>query len=302
MELVYDKSKHCVLTPETVTVPMKVRDDLYILDEINSIRMYLILGKEKALLFDTGFGYMDLRPIIQSITDLPLYVVCSHGHDDHVYGNDFFDTVYISEKDYDLAMFYDNPAARDKLIRSRLNATPNIRELFDQEWYMSRSIRNCEYKFVKEGDVFDLGGLTLQVYELPGHTQGSIGLFCPENGDFFSGDVLMQNHRFMYGHGAEWASPPNEYIRAINRIDKLPIERIWPAHGDVPAPKTLLTQACEMFADWARNGDVERDMEKVGTVFGKACIFHYKDMVLAYNPKHLEEMRQFMQEHDGAIM
>jgi hypothetical protein len=89
---------------------------------------------------------------------------------------------------------------------------------------------------------------------------------------------------------------------AFSRINKLDIKRIWPAHGDVPAPKELLVNAIEMFADWAVNADPENDLEKEGTVFGRACLFHHKDMVLAYKPQHLDEMRVFMKDHDGAII
>jgi glyoxylase-like metal-dependent hydrolase (beta-lactamase superfamily II) len=80
---------------------------------------------------------------------------------------------------------------------------------------MSRSIKDTEYRFVKDGDAFDLGGLKLVVYALPGHTRGSVGLFCPETGDFFSGDVLMYNHNFMYGHGIEWSAAPDKYIHGL---------------------------------------------------------------------------------------
>lgn len=301
MEVVFDESKFRVLTKDNLVERIKVEDYLYILDEVNSARMYLIVGKEKALLFDTGYGLTDFRPLIEEVTKLPLYVVCSHGHDDHIYGNDLFDTVYMGEPDYALAMSYDNPVSKDKLIRSRYGKTPNIEEIIDRETYMSRSIKNCEYKFVHQGDVFDLGGLTLSVQELPGHTKGSIGLFCEQTGDFFTGDVLMYHHNFMYGHGIEWSDTPDRYIHGLTSAAKLDIKKIWPAHGTVPAPRELIDQAIEMFKAWAENANPEEDLEKVGSVFGRACLYHYKDMVLAYKPQHLDEMRQFMKEHNGAI-
>lgn len=301
METVFDKSKFRNITRKNVVSTIKVNNYLYILDEINSIRMYLIIGENKALLFDTGYGFTDFRPLIAEITDLPLVVVCSHGHDDHIFGNDLFEEVYISEADFDLAMSYDKPEAKDKLIRSRYQKNPNIEEVIDREAYLKRSISDCRYRFIREKDIFDLGGLHLTVYELPGHTKGSIGLFCEETGDFFSGDVLMRNHNFMYGHGIEWSAPPYEYVRALSKINRLTIARIWPAHGDVPAPRQLISQAKEMFADWAMHGDPERDLEKEGTIFGRACIYTYKDLVLAYNARHLEEMKNYMKTHNGEI-
>lgn len=302
MEVIFDESKFRELTKDNLVERIKVTDYLYILDEVNSARMYLIIGNEHALLFDTGYGFTDFRPLIKEVTELPLYVVCSHGHDDHIYGNDLFDEVCMSEADYELAMTYDNEVSRDKLIRSRYAKTPNIEEIIDREAYMKRSLTKCRYRFVKQGDVFDLGGLHLTVQELPGHTKGSIGLFLEETGDFFTGDVLMYHHNFMYGHGIEWSDTPDRYIKGLVEAAKLDIKKIWPAHGTVPASRELIDDAIEMFKSWALNANPEEDLEKVGLVFGKACLYHYKDMVLAYKEQHLNEIREYMAAHDGQIM
>ena len=48
--------------------------------------MYLLIGEEKALLIDCGYGIIDLKKIIGEITDKPLICVCTHGHHDHVMG------------------------------------------------------------------------------------------------------------------------------------------------------------------------------------------------------------------------
>lgn len=44
----------------------------------------LVIGTEKALLFDTMTGLGDLLGAVRELTDLPLSVVNSHGHFDHV--------------------------------------------------------------------------------------------------------------------------------------------------------------------------------------------------------------------------
>lgn len=55
---------------------------------------YLILGREKALLFDTGMGISDIRKVVEELTKLPVIVLNSHTHNDHVGGNWQFDTIY----------------------------------------------------------------------------------------------------------------------------------------------------------------------------------------------------------------
>jgi glyoxylase-like metal-dependent hydrolase (beta-lactamase superfamily II) len=60
---------------------------------------FLILGKEKALLWDTGIGIDHLRPLVEKITDLPVTVLISHDHFDHIGGNAEFDEVWCYDID-----------------------------------------------------------------------------------------------------------------------------------------------------------------------------------------------------------
>ncbi len=48
---------------------------------------YLILGSERALLWDTGMGIAPIRPLVERLTNLPILAVNSHNHFDHVGGN-----------------------------------------------------------------------------------------------------------------------------------------------------------------------------------------------------------------------
>ena len=66
---------------------------------------YLIVGSTRAMLFDTGIGVAPIRPVVESLTSLPVTVLNSHTHFDHVGGNwEFADiaadgyTVHASER------------------------------------------------------------------------------------------------------------------------------------------------------------------------------------------------------------
>jgi hydroxyacylglutathione hydrolase len=120
---------------------------------IGNDNMYLIEGKDKALLFDTGMGTGDLAGYIKSLTGLPVEVVITHGHRDHFgqLGQFKDNTVYISKKEI-----------------TRIPA----------------EFMNSKFKFIKQGDMIDLGGGKIfEVLELPGHTMGSL-LFLDASGKF----------------------------------------------------------------------------------------------------------------------
>ena len=85
-------------------------DDYYTIEEIDERTFaigeprfsqqnfnYLILGSERAVLFDAGPGIRDIRPIAESITDLPITFVPSHFHYDHVGADIEFERVAIPE-------------------------------------------------------------------------------------------------------------------------------------------------------------------------------------------------------------
>lgn len=299
------------VTKDNIIQTFKVDDQMYIFDEVNSARMYLLVGKTGAFLFDTGFGFQEFRSKIEAITDLPLTVVCSHGHDDHIYGAYQFDEAYINEADYELLMSNDNPEQLAKQILARKYKTPNIDELVDREEYLKLDIKKCHWKFVKPGDKFDLGGLTVEIYPLPGHTKGSIAAYCPERKALFCGDAMSKNHQLVYGQSLEISSEPQEFIAALTRLCKLAVETVWPGHGDTPAGADLISDTREMLIHFAHEADPAKDgKEHTGpSIFGPkngnkkrmTYTFHYKDLYMTYNPGHLDQIHRFMATHNGAV-
>ena len=82
--------------------------------------LYLILGKERALLVDTGAGPVDTAAFVPRLTKLPLLVVHSHAHGDHVAGDKGFTaatlipaTVEAEQKAFGIANWPDQPGSID---------------------------------------------------------------------------------------------------------------------------------------------------------------------------------------------
>jgi glyoxylase-like metal-dependent hydrolase (beta-lactamase superfamily II) len=61
---------------------------------------YLIVGRERALMFDTGIGLVPIRPVVEQLTRLPVEVLNSHTHFDHVGGNAEFDRILALDTPY----------------------------------------------------------------------------------------------------------------------------------------------------------------------------------------------------------
>lgn len=151
----------------------EVRPGIHLMDEAHEATGYLVLGKDRACVIDTMNGYCDVSRAVRDITDLPLTVVNTHGHPDHIFGNVYFDEAYLHPADRELARrFTENPDFLEACREYGLRMPP--------------------FRDILPGDVIDLGGRTLEVFALPGHTPGGILLLLREEGVLFTGDSV--NH------------------------------------------------------------------------------------------------------------
>ena len=210
---------------------------------------YLVLGADKALLIDTGFGLSDLKAYVRTLTDLPLMVVNTHVHPDHSGGNGQFDVVYVGEHETpetdDGVLFYNIPGQRDACDAVK---------------------RGGSYRFVhlRDGEGIDLGGRVLRVVEIPGHTPGSIALFDENTRLLLSGDAILK--RVFYGAGV----PLSTYRAALKKTKQLPIRDILSAHWPEPLGADFIDKMLRLIdafdpdkaenASWAEPGMANREM------------------------------------------
>jgi hydroxyacylglutathione hydrolase len=149
-----------------------INDHIWLLNDNNESTGYVIAGKDKALIIDTMNGYENVRAIAETLTDLPLTVVNTHGHGDHIYGNIYFDRAFLHPADFSIAEQCFSYAEFQKAVQKY-------------------GLKPAEMVPVHDGDVFDLGGIQLEVYETPGHTPGGICLLDRKDRILFSGDTVI---------------------------------------------------------------------------------------------------------------
>ena len=207
------------------------------------VYMDLLVGTHHALLFDTGYGFGSLKDVVRSITDKPLYVVNSHGHVDHACGNEQFGGAYIHQLDMELAMEHNG---RD--MRMAELETAEVPLDFDLEGYLT--LGTGELKPAGEGFTFDLGGMTMEVIHLPGHTAGSIGLWCPERKLLWVGDAM---NCFVWLFLPE-AQSLETYIASLHKAAALPFTHMIQSHEPCPVPKRKLWD----YLDLAEHLDFEQ--------------------------------------------
>ncbi|MDR6972864.1 glyoxylase-like metal-dependent hydrolase (beta-lactamase superfamily II) [Leifsonia shinshuensis] len=97
---------------------------------------------------------------------------------------------------------------------------------------------------LEDGDTVDLGDRRLRALHLPGHTRGSLCLFDEEAGALFSGDVIYDDILLDDLH----ESDVDQYVATMLRLQDLPVQTVYPGHGD-PFDRARML---EIIADYLR--------------------------------------------------
>jgi glyoxylase-like metal-dependent hydrolase (beta-lactamase superfamily II) len=198
---------------------------------------YLVLGSERALLFDTGLGISNIRKLAQGLTSLPVSVLNSHTHNDHVGDNWRFDDIYAMDTDF----------TRRNANGSRQDAQAEIApgeicgELpsgFSPRDYTTRPFHISHW--LHDGDKIALGERTLKVIATPGHTPDSISLLDEKNGLLFTGDTFYPGPIFLYRPETDL----DAYVASVKKLASLlPIvQLLLPAHNVPVADPAYLPQ------------------------------------------------------------
>ena len=176
---------------------------------------YVILGSRRALLFDAGTGLRDILPVVRSLTSLPLTVIASHLHFDHVGALGRAGRTAVLDVDSVRARAQDSYLTLRRYeflgFADRL-ATPRFRV---DEWWAPDS-------------VVDLGGRRLRVLSTPGHTPTSVSLYDAQRHQLFAGDYIYPGHLYAFLPGASRNAYRETASRLLSVID--PSTRIFAAH------------------------------------------------------------------------
>jgi hydroxyacylglutathione hydrolase len=224
-----------VLSKPLVDVDGRWFDDYYVVETLDPTTFaigepryyqgnysYLLIGTERAVLFDAGSGTRDIVPVVRSLTKLPITVIPSHLHYDHVGALGRFDRTAL----------LDTPSLRARIADSKLTlqryeflgfvdnlTTPSFRV---DEWWA-------------DGSDIDLGSRRVRVIATPGHTPTSVSLYDEERQQFFIGDFLYPGHLYGFLPGSSRSAYLTTTRSLLRQV--APGTRIYAAHmAEPPAP------------------------------------------------------------------
>lgn len=149
--------------------------------DVTLAAMYLVEGKDKAILIDTGAGVGDLSSVISDLTGKPVTVLVTHGHVDHALGARSFDDVRISPLEKDVYARHCEFEGRKRYVLGATFAGVDsalLAGITDEDYLQPLEFER--FAPLAPGDCFELGGVSVEVLPGAGHTPGTVTLLIPE--------------------------------------------------------------------------------------------------------------------------
>lgn len=231
-----------------------IDNDTYVISEYKhreETHCYLLLGKDNALLIDTGLGVANLKEVVHKITNLPIMVVTTHVHWDHIGGHALFDSfaVFESEKEWIQNKF---PLPLDVVKSNLMDETCDFPREFSLEKY--RVFQGVPKQLLYDNDEIDLGERMVRVVHTPGHSPGHCCFYEKERMHLYSGDLIYNGCLDMFYPSTD----PELFIQSIDKVNKLKIEKIMPGHHDLDVSVGIISKIQTAFEELKFTGNLKQ--------------------------------------------
>lgn len=234
---------------------------------------YLIVGKEKALLIDSMADKPGFREFAEGIAKVPLMFTVSHAHFDHTMRLKEFDEFWIHKEDEELLH-----GAYGMPVYDEIPGTIH---------------------YLQQGDVIDLGDRLVEVYNIKGHTMGSLLFLDRKTKTLISGDTIAR--RLLYGISG-WA-PLDEFVQAIMELERQDFDGILSAHDRFILPKSHIKYMIDTIC---KTSESERminllNIEFIQAILGNENEIEFQDVTIPYKDRnHIQDLVKKLKENQNS--
>lgn len=195
--------------------------------------MYLVEGEDRAALIDTGSGFGSLKAVVEQLTRKPVIVLLTHGHTDHAMGAGEFETVYMNHKDD----YIYGPHGEKAFRLDGMKMADGYEQIEESDYIPTVSPEN--FKNLQGGDVFDLGQVTIEIFDCAGHTRGSVAMLIKEERMLLLGDACNE-FTFLYEDYSLTVSEYAENLKRLKAETDGKYDMALASHGNGQLPQNII--------------------------------------------------------------
>lgn len=227
--------------------------------QFEEVISYLVPGLARAALVDTGTGIGDMEALVFELTDLPVEVISTHAHYDHVGDHHQFDEIGI----------FDHPEPIARLKRGVPNE--KLRKYVRGDYVYKRLPEGFDARtwtippveptyLMQDGDIIDLGGRRLEVIHTPGHSPGSVCLLDRQNALLITGDHFFPGPLYAHEKDVDLADYVASNRRLASMVDLY--DHVLPGHNEPWVESDVIPRVSRAFeAIFAGKGRYDQDGE-----------------------------------------
>ncbi len=230
-----------------------------------------------------------MKRITDELTPLPVDVVNTHGHLDHISCNHQYETAYLHPSDEGVFIQHSANDYRHKLVEG-LVAEANL-----PAWVLKLPILRAQVKKIcslpqvnnrkplSDGMQLGLGGRTIEIISTPGHSPGSVCLIDIERRELFAGDtVCAEGVLLMLDSSSSVETFKASILRLKAASDRF--DTIWPGHHELPLDHSWMDEYVHC-ADQILAG--AEPVDTVSSPVGEGLVAKYGRISIAYRPDNI---------------
>ena len=169
----------------------KFNDNSYLIDtrlmnQEKNLAHYVVENDGMRLMIDIGISSIPARKMVKRMKDMGIFpihkIILTHSHWDHMQGVEIIKKL-MKETDIEIL-------ASEKALNSLRNPD-TMNDVFKNDFFKFHLKATDDVIPLKEGDIIDLNGLKLEIFNFFGHTPDCIAVFDEKNKNIFVGDAII---------------------------------------------------------------------------------------------------------------